>query len=128
MLRVTLGVPGVVEGVPCVAAGVPGVTFGFPVVMAPPGAVVVCPELGTVPVVVPGVGVPVVPVVCAAATPMASANAKPANKFLRIESTPPNSPTAVFPLESGVFLNLPWSLRCLPGVGEMADQHSVNSS
>lgn len=63
------GVPVVAEGLVCVADGIPGVAEGLvcvadglPTVPAPPGAVAVVP---LVPVL------PDVPVVCAAATPIA---------------------------------------------------------
>lgn len=76
------GVTPVAPGVPVVADGVVWVAEGLPVVAAPPGAVVVeltpgcVPDVPAVPVAVP----PVLPVVCAAATPMARAMTHEASK------------------------------------------------
>lgn len=76
---VALGVPVVVDGVVDVAEGVVWVLEGIPVVAAPPGAVAVLP---VVPVL------PGAPVVCAAATPIASVSMKDAHKVLFIEIAP----------------------------------------
>jgi len=78
------GVTPVAPGVPVVADGVVWVAEGLPVVAAPPGAVVVeltpgcVPDVPAVPVAVPVP--PVLPVVCAAATPMARAITHEASK------------------------------------------------
>ena len=76
---VALGVPVVADGLVWVADGVVWVVEGMPVVAAPPGVVPVVP---VVPVL------PGAPVVCAAATPMASMSMKDAHKVLFMEIAP----------------------------------------
>ena len=80
VVPVTLGVPVVAEPVP-VTDPVPCVTPGVPVVAVPPGVAEVVPLC--VPVV-PVAPVVLVPVVCAAATPIASAKANDASSVLCI--------------------------------------------
>lgn len=82
------GVTPVAPGVLVVAEGVVWVADGVPVVAAPPGAVVVeltpgcVPDVPAVPVAVPVP--PVLPVVCAAATPIANAITHEASKVFCI--------------------------------------------
>jgi hypothetical protein len=80
---VELGVPGIVDGLVCVADGVPTVPAPLGVVAVVPGCVLGVP-------VVPGApAVPVPePVVCAAATPMATVNANEANKIFFMKIAP----------------------------------------
>lgn len=80
---VELGMPGVVEGLVCVADGVVWVEDGLPTVPAPPGVVAVVPALPGAP----AVPVPE-PVVCAAATPMATVSANEANKIFFMKIAP----------------------------------------
>ena len=80
---VELGIPGVVEGLVCVADGLPTVPAPPGVVDVVPGVVAVVPALPEAP----AVPVPE-PVVCAAATPMATVSANEANKIFFIKIAP----------------------------------------
>lgn len=87
---VELGIPGVVEGLVCVADGLVCVADGLPTVPAPPAVVDVVPGVvAVVPALPEAPAVPVPePVVCAAATPMATVSANEANKIFFIKIAP----------------------------------------